>query len=90
MATSFIGGYTSRQMQAHLQLSLFEPIYPYYELRIAAQRAGISYETARMWAELGRLPGAYRFGGRWRVIKRPFEEWLTSVGAAPAPVLVSR
>jgi excisionase family DNA binding protein len=71
-------------MLANQQLLLFEPISPYYELRIAAQRAGISYETARTWAERGTLIGAYRLGGRWRVMKRPFEEWLMSVqGTAP-------
>ena len=77
-------------MLANQQLLLFEPISPYYELRIAAQRAGISYETARMWAERGTLIGAYRLDGRWRVMKRPFEEWLSKVqGHAPLAPLAA-
>lgn len=65
------------------QLLLFgEPMAPYYDLYQAAAKTNSTHETMRRKAEAGELPGAYKFFGRWRVLKRPFDEWLVNLQQA--------
>jgi excisionase family DNA binding protein len=47
-------------------------------LTYAAARLGVSSSTVYRLARAGRLPGAVRVGGGWRINKDVLEEWVAT------------
>ena len=65
-----------------------QPVPPYKvrrDLRVsqAAHRLDVSERTVRRWILSGKLPGAYRPGGEWRI---PAEDVEALLGRTVEPV----
>lgn len=56
-------------------------IQPDYRVQEIAHIMGVCGDTARRLVRQGIVPGAYRAGGEWRIIREAFDAWRESGGS---------
>lgn len=56
---------------------LFLPLLPrFIDPARAAEIVRVSHSTILRWCEDGKIPGAYKVVGRWRIDRERFEDWV--------------